>query len=334
MNIINDLFVFRNKRALGQSGVLENALICNRRRDFQYQNYLKTTDVPLEYALSISGEQEQFNKFVNSKGLNIPLLIDDYEQLIFSLLSCLNYSINNNKVNQRISLLCLFTLNNVNNGTYSDEFIQNIFNILLTVCMNTETFIKSLKLQIKKLYHNNKQIDLFKYNSLYFEYVDKEKDAIIKKGDIKETDISIIKNLYHNIISMLLGSVNFGNYYEAQVIENSLKLYQHDRNLYYQKLLSSLDYFYLCSWEKDKNVSLYYGSTINTDIEDLCPKQKKVLKLIKLEADLFIDIYVIFVLLNQKNHIEIFKYVKKSQKLDFLQKIIHNHPCMIYSCNG
>jgi hypothetical protein len=311
---------------------LGNGIITNKRRNYCFMNIFDGNGYPLQDVISINEYEDMFLEFATQElhGNIFPVSI--FEQLLFSVLNCLNYSIKSNIVNQRMSLFCLENLMLLNKNDFdscSNKLSSTLFSYLLFFTQNSEDFMNDLIYFNGTLKYKNTTIDILKYNDRYFEFVFLNKSKIESCEGVTNDNLYFLKEVYTDLLSYLFYESNPAIVKISLLdVDSVAKLYESDKEGFYNRLAHYLAYYYLGSWDDDaRSISAYYARFNNLEIEKTFPpRNNKTTVRKKCIAERFIDIYVFFILHSSSQVIEIKTFLGKKNIFYHLLNVIQFHP--------
>lgn len=332
--MFEDLFLFFEKRYNREKNKLKNDHIINQSIEKIYTNIYQKSEFCIYSCLPTLVEYEAgLFKYLNKNKYNHSFSIEDYEQLMFIILTTFDFD-PQNKINNRLKFLSLknlFYFNSLEKNKFIEFDIQNeLFYNFLLVHSSSEEYLKLLKLINNKIFYKNSDISILNLNKLYFSFVKENK--IFEKDEIPLKDLILTEKIIDKVLKCILGVEHLKNTIYLEHINRFFNLYFYNNEYIYQILDKSLDKYILSSWENfDYNTSILYGVENNDKIENYQTKKKHYNRKEKLEAEYFIDMFIFYCI----NEVDDIDKVNKMIKSDFHKKHLFNiiccHPFFIYN---
>ncbi len=314
MENIKKLFSYRTRREKGERIPLYNTQIDNLCIEGVYQNQLKN-DFPIEYFLSLSELEKQVD-FIQKEML--PL--EDFEQLLFSLLKCFNFSLKGNFINQRLSY---FLLNDIFFNERCDK--EKSFKLLLYFTQNSESFISNFELKNNHIIYKDCKIDIISYSNNYFNMLCEHKNIIEDGIEFSYKQLFLIKEIAKELFEQLINRAKINLEGLIFCFQDFYTLYYKNRYDFFKRLDSSLNSYIISSWDsEEEDISLYYGDTTIKEIENNKEKvlKRNVKRSDKIYGEYFVDLFVLYF----SNTIEKEKIEIQTDKLIYFKTILQYHP--------
>lgn len=332
--MFEDLFLFFEKRYNREKNRLKDDYIINESIEKIYTNKYRKSEYCIYLCLPTLVEYEvDLFKYLNKNKYNHFFSIEDYEQLMFIILTTFDFD-PQNKINNRLKFLSLknlFYFNSLKRNKFIEFDMQKeLFDNFLISHSSSEEYLKLFKLINNKIFYKNSDISVLTLNKLYFSFVKENK--IYKKEKISLEDLIFTEKIIDKVLKCILGVEHLKNTIYLKHINSFFNLYYDDKEYIYQILDKSLDKYILSSWKNfNYNTSIFYGSENNDKIEYYQSPKKRYNRQEKLEAEYFIDMFI-FYCINEVNDID---KVNKIIKSDFHKKHLFNiicyHPFFIYN---